>query len=262
MRTMQIIGTICIVLAAAFTIYISVIMLHRINSVVLKDTYIRVFRYELIICAVFLLLAFDLRFGFLTKPGAKVLKAAGWTIRIAAILFAAAVLFFFAKVAVGGFPRQKVTADHALVLGLALENGQPAPDLLYRLDTAEEYLKECPGGMLVLTGGNPDASGKTEAAAMNGILKERGVPKGKMLLEDKAKTTEQNFVNAAKIADPSRPVVVITNDYHMERAVSTAKKAGFMDIQRMPARSTALNYLANVVWEVIMMINELTLKKS
>jgi hypothetical protein len=29
----------------------------------------------------------------------------------------------------------------------------------------------------------------------------------------------------------------------------------------MPARSTALNYPANVVWEVIMMINELTLKK-
>ena len=106
------------------------------------------------------------------------------------------------------------------------------------------------------------ASGKTEAAAMNGILKERGVPEGKMLLEDKAKTTGQNFANAAKIADPSRPVVVITNDYHMERAVSTAKKAGFMDIQRMPARSTALNYPANVIWEVIMMINELTLKRK
>ncbi len=261
MRARQIIGTVCIVLALAFTIYISVVMLHRINTVVLKDAYIRVFRDELVICAVFLLLAFDIRFGFLSKPGAKVLNVAGWVVRVAVILFAAAVLFFFGKVTVSSLSRQPVTADHALVLGLALENGQPAPDLLYRLDTAEEYLKECPGGMLVLTGGNPDASGKTEAGAMGDILHQRGVPQDNMVLEDKAKTTRQNFINAAKIADPSRPVVVITSDYHMERAVQTAKKAGFMDIQRMPARSSALNYPANVMWEVIMMINELTLKK-
>ncbi len=47
-------------------------------------------------------------------------------------------------------------ADYAIVLGLALENGKPASDLLARLDTAREYLERYPEAHLILTGGNAE----------------------------------------------------------------------------------------------------------
>ena len=74
-------GDLLIVLVIAFTFYLTVIMTRRISAVVLKDSYIKIFRYELVICAVFLLLALDIRFGFLTK-GTGFLRIAGWTVRI------------------------------------------------------------------------------------------------------------------------------------------------------------------------------------
>ena len=114
-------GDLLIVLAAAFTIYLTVIMTHRINAVVLKDSYVKIFRYELVICGVFLLLALDIRFGFLTK-GTGFLRAAGWAARILLIFVTAAVLFFSGKITAGSFIRTAEPAKHALVLGLALED--------------------------------------------------------------------------------------------------------------------------------------------
>ena len=80
---------------------------------------------------------------------------------------------------------------------------------------------------MILTGGNADASGRTEAAVMREILAERGVADVRMILEDQAKSTKDNFKNTAQIIDPGKPVVLISSDYHMDRAVQTAKAAGF-----------------------------------
>ena len=43
-------------------------------------------------------------------------------------------------------------ADHAIVLGLALENRKPTDDLLARLNTAQAYLEKYPEAQLILTG--------------------------------------------------------------------------------------------------------------
>ena len=86
MKTRQILGDVLIFAAVLFTIYLSVIMIHRIRTVVLKDTYFSIFRYELLTCAIFLLFAFDLRFGFLTAMSFKALKIVGWLVRILVVL--------------------------------------------------------------------------------------------------------------------------------------------------------------------------------
>ena len=258
MKTRAILGNVLIFLAVAFTAYISIVMVRRINAVVLKDTYTRIFRYELVICAVFLVLALDVRFGFFTKMQPRALKAMGWVLRVAVILAAAVFLFFIGKVVVGSFIQTQAPATHAIVLGLALENGKPTEDLVSRLDTAEKYLRDNPDAKLILTGGNPDESGVTEAAAMRGILAERGVAQESMILEDQAASTNQNFRNAAQLVDPGEPVVLVSSNYHMDRAVQTAKKAGFTNILRLPAPSSIKFYGANVMWEVVMELNELT----
>ena len=149
-------------------------------------------------------------------------------------------------------------AEYVLVLGLALENGKPTADLISRLDTAENYWRANPESTLILTGGNPDRSGRTEAAVMRDILLERGVPEEKLTLEDQARTTKDNFRNAAQLIDPDEPVVLISSNYHMDRAVMTAKSAGFTHVLRLPAPSSALNFGANVMWEVVLEMNDLT----
>ena len=131
-----------------------------------------------------------------------------------------------------------------------------------RLDAAEAYLRENPQAVLILTGGNPDESGRTEAAVMRDLLAARGVAADRMVLEDRAEDTRENFRNTARLVDPGEPIVLISSNYHMDRAVRTAKRAGFAEVLRRPAPSSALHFGANVMWEVILELNEMTLKKQ
>ena len=261
MKARQIVGIVLVILTVAYTVYLVAVMIRRINAVVLKDNYIKVFRYELVACGILVLFALDVRFGLFTRLNPGVLKAAGWVLRVLVALAAGVLLFLAAKVTAGSLVRTGTTAKQAIVLGLALENGQPTADLQLRMDTAERYLRENPDGTLILTGGNPDGSGRTEAAVMRELLAARGVPEVRMVLEDRAETTKENFRNAAKIADPAEPVVLISSDYHMDRAAQTARSAGFTKVLRMPAPSSPLYFGANVLWEVILELNELTLRQ-
>ena len=76
--------------------------------------------------------------------------------------------------------------------------------------------------------------------------------------QKRAATTIDNFRNVANIIDPGKPVVFISSDYHMERAVMSAKKAGFANIRRLPAPSLFFEYGANMMSEVVLTLNELT----
>ena len=261
MNARESIGSILVILAAGFTVCLSAVMVRRIRAVALKDTYARAFRCELIACAVFLLLALDVRFGIFTigVPGA--LRAAGWILRAAVILAAAVFLTFIGRITVGGLIRTAAPARNAIVLGLALENGRPANDLIARLDAAEAYARENPDAALILTGGNPDSAGRTEAAVMREILLERGIAEERMILEDQAETTRENFRNTARMVDPREPIVLISSDYHMDRAVQAAKRAGFARVLRLPAPSSFIAFGANVMWEAIMEVNELLLRR-
>ena len=261
METKNIIGTVLIAVAVLFTAYLSVVMVRRIRAVVLKTAYRKVFRYELIVCVCFILCALDFRFGIFTIPGPDVLKAAGWAFRILVFIVTAVFLFFMARIAAAGCVHSQALARSAVVLGLALENGQPTDDLLSRLDAAAQFAKENPDAVLILTGGNPDESGRTEAAVMRNLLAERGVPENRMVPEDQAEDTKENFRNTARLVSPDEPIVLITSDYHMHRALRTAKNAGFTRVYRLPAPSSRRRYGANVMLEAMMELNELTLRQ-
>ena len=258
-RFRRIIGDILVALAVLLIADVVIVMLHKISAVVLKADYQKVFTYELILCAILLLLALDVRFNLFTRAKSGILRIVGWVPRTIVVLLALLIVFFSGKVIC--VMNTAGQADQAIVLGLALENGKPTDELLARLDTAQSYLGKYPGARLILTGGNADASGRTEAAVMREILAERGVADDRMILEDQAKSTKDNFRNTAQIIDPGEPVVLISSDYHMDRAVQTAKAAGFTNVQRLPAPSSLLSYGANVMSEVVLELNELTLKQ-
>ena len=260
-RIRRIIGDILLVLAILLTADVIIVMLHKINAVVLKADYREIFHYELILCADILLFALDVRFNLFTRSKRTIVRIAGWVLRIVVVLSTLVIVFFCGKVIRGSLINTAGPAENAIVLGLALENGRPTDDLLARLDTAQAYLEEYPEVHLILTGGNADESGRTEAAVMHDILTERGVSDEQMILEDQAESTKDNFRNTAQIINPGKPVVLISSNYHMDRAVQAAESAGFSDILRLPAPSSFCNFGSNVLWEVILELNELTLRK-
>lgn len=257
-RVRRVIGNILLVLAVLLIIDVAYVMPARINSVVLKADYREVFMYELILCAVLLLFALDVRFNLFTRWKPVILKAIGWILRAVIVLFSAVIIFFCGKVITGSLINTAGQADYAIVLGLALENGKPVPDLLARLTTAREYLEKYPEARLILTGGNADDSDQTEADVMRDILTQQGVPEDSLILEDQAQTTKENFRNIAGMITADEPVVMISSNYHMDRAVRNAAESGFARVMRLPAPSGFLAYGANMLSEVVLDLNDLT----
>ena len=258
----MVIGDILLVLAVLLAVDVAFVMPARISAVVLKSDYRKIFIYEIILCAVLLLFAADIRFNLFTRWQPVILRAVGWILRAVIVLAGVVIIFFCGKVVTGGMVNTAGQADYAIVLGLALENGKPAPDLLARLDTARAYLEKYPEARLILTGGNADESGRTEAAVMREILTERGVPEDRLILEDQAQTTKENFRNIAGIVSPEEPVVMISSDYHMDRAVRNASECGFSRVMRLPAPSSFLAYGANMLSEVVLDLNDFTKKQG
>ncbi len=261
-RGRRIAGDILLATAVLLTVDVAFVMPARINAVVLKADYRDVFMYQLILCAILLLFALDVRFNLFTRWKSAILRAVGRLLRAVVVLMSAVIVFFCGKVITGGVINTAGRADHALVLGLALENGEPAPDLLARLDTAEKYLEKYPGARLILTGGNADGSGRTEAAVMRDILTACGVPEDRLILEDRAQTTKENFGNIAAIVPAEEPVVLVSSNYHMDRAVRNASEGGFSHVMRLPAPSRFGAFGANMLWEVVLDLNDLAKQRA
>lgn len=253
----RIIGDILLAAVVFLIADVAFVMPARINAVVLKADYLKVFRYEIILCVILLLFALDIRFHLFSGWKPAILRILGWILRTVIILASAVIIFFCGKVIIGGMINTAGQADHAIVLGLALENGEPAPDLLARLDTARAYMEKYPEARLILTGGNADGSGRTEADVMHDILTGQGVPEDRLILEDRAKSTKENFRNIAAIVSAEAPVVMISSNYHMDRAVRTASENGFSHVMRLPAPSGLLAYGANMLSEVVLDLNSL-----
>jgi len=256
----RIIGDILLALSVLLAADVLLVMPAKINAVVLKSDYREVFTYELILCAVLLLFALDVRFSLFTRWKPVLLKGIGWVLRVVVALLSAVILFFCGKVTVGGLVNTAGRADYAIVLGLALENGKPAPDLVARLDTARAYLEKYPEAKLILTGGNADEPGRTEADVMRDLLAEKGVPDSRLILEDRAVSTKENFRNIIGMISKDEPVVMISSNYHMDRAVRIAAAEGFSGVMRLPAPSGFWAYGANMLSEVVLDLNDLIKK--
>ncbi len=249
-----ILGILSVILAGD----ISVVMLHRIKSVGNPHIYKKNYFAESLICMTLILSSFDIAFNLFTRWKNAFLKFFGWIFRLLTFAAALIVLFFSGKILIGSLLHSKKKAEYAIVLGMALENGKPTKDLLFRVDTAKKYLDENPDAKLILTGGNPKEGEITEAEVMQKLLIKRGVSKDRMILENQSVSTRQNFINTMKMIDASTPVALISSNYHMNRAVKIAKKAGFLHVYRYPSPSSVFPFATNVLWEVLHNINEYT----
>lgn len=134
--------------------------------------------------------------------------------------------------------------DYIIVLGAQVHADKPSVVLKYRLDEAILYLNENPETICIVSGGQGKNEPYSEAYGMEKYLTENGIDKERILLEDKSKTTEENLSNSRKYIPEDATVGIITNDFHMFRALQIAEKQGLSNVCGIAVDSTRF-YLPN-----------------
>lgn len=121
----------------------------------------------------------------------------------------------------------------AIVLGAGVHGTVPSRSLKARLEAALEYANDNPKAVLVLSGGQGRGEDVTEARCMYDWLVSRGVSGDRLILEERASSTEENLEFSKKILDGmgcTGGVCVITAGYHIARAKLMANDAGFTSV--------------------------------
>lgn len=115
----------------------------------------------------------------------------------------------------------------ALVLGVELDaDDAPTEELARRVMAAARAYRGGACASLVLCGGCLPGHRRSEAEVMARMLAALGVPKRNLILEDQSRDTMENCRNAAALLGGTGRVLVVTSDYHLRRAVMTARRAG------------------------------------
>lgn len=154
------------------------------------------------------------------------MKAVNFVLTAGALL---PVAVFAVTEAVASKGNSKGEKDYLLILGHALENDAASPVLQERCKKAAVYLKENESTLAIACGG---ITGKTQTKSEAEVIKElliaEGISEERIILEDKSKTTAENFYNAKKLMDEAGEVRValLSSDYHLLRARILAKICG------------------------------------
>lgn len=163
--------------------------------------------------------------------------------KLAVTAVGAGVAIFTAKAAsVGKQSLNDEFCDVLIILGGKVEGAEPSSDLEIRIDKAAEYLKMHPCCTAIATGGNfrknQDIS---EAECIKRNLIQQGVDGERIIIEDKATTTYENFSNSLKIIEDlniQNPIIgILSNDYHLYRASMIAEESGINNPVLIGAKS-------------------------
>lgn len=120
-----------------------------------------------------------------------------------------------------------IQQDATLALGQPVVN--EAGD---RLLAAAALARLYPEAPLVLSGGSARIVGSddyTEAQGMAEVLVALGVPRERLVLEDRSKNTWQNALYSREIAEPQpgETWLLVTSAWHMPRSMGVFRQAGF-----------------------------------
>lgn len=117
-------------------------------------------------------------------------------------------------------------ADYLLILGGPLQGDKPSELLYERIKTAAAYLKEHPQMQAVCSGGIKGKNQRlSEAQIMKNALLELGIEEQRIILEEQAKTTLQNFRFTKQLVGADAKVIYVTSAFHIWRSAFIMEKA-------------------------------------
>lgn len=127
------------------------------------------------------------------------------------IVYSAAVCF------VGQTDTATGREDYVIVLGAGLNGTEPSPILESRLDKAIEYMNKNSSATAIVSGGQGRGELISEAKAMANYMMLHGINEERILLEDEAQSTYENFLNSKEATEDGN-VVFVTNEFHVFRS--------------------------------------------
>ena len=123
------------------------------------------------------------------------------------------------------------TCQYIVVLGAKVNGTAPSLSLQDRIRAAANYLTDHPEVIAILSGGQGDDEGISEAECMFRELSALGIPEDRLWLEDKATSTWENLTFSLNLIEKrtgSRPekLGILSSEYHLYRASLFAADCG------------------------------------
>ena len=138
----------------------------------------------------------------------------------------------------------KENLDYIIVLGAQVKTSGPSIVLKYRLDKALEYMDENPETICIVSGGQGHNEPYSEAEGMAQYMMAQGMPEERIIKEDQSKTTEQNISYSMKYIEKGASIGLVTNNFHVYRALQIAEHQNVENIYGIAADSSAF-YMPN-----------------
>lgn len=152
-------------------------------------------------------------------------------------------------------------SDYLILLGGGINKYGELPTLVKnRCKIAAKYLNMHPDVICVVTGGTLKWLPYPEAPAIKRELEKNGVESSRILVEDQALDTIQNFQYSCKKLEQfggkstqeilDSRIIIVTNYFHLRRAERLASRMGFQNIKGLPAHVGSITIVHAYVREV------------
>ncbi len=120
--------------------------------------------------------------------------------------------------------------DYLIVLGASVYKDGPSPGLTRRINAVMKCLDDHPDAIIIASGGQGRDEPISEARCIRDELVKRGVDPARIVQEDRATDTRENIAfSKALMARPDAQVGIVTNNYHVWRALRLARRAGLVN---------------------------------
>ncbi len=151
-------------------------------------------------------------------------------------------------------PTHPVGPETAVVLGCQVIGTSPSRMLSRRIAAAKAYLDENPEAACVLSGGQGEDEGCSEAECMYNALTEQGIDPARLYIEDRSTSTAENIAFSWEIMRENglNPyAAIVTDGYHQARAQKLMLEIGDKKPHAVNAKTPLLLFPGNVVREMI-----------
>jgi uncharacterized SAM-binding protein YcdF (DUF218 family) len=123
---------------------------------------------------------------------------------------------------------QAAPADCIIVLGAAVQDGQPSPVFAERIRHGVNLFHAGMAPVIIFTGGLGDADSLAESRVASDFAVSLGVPASAILREENSRTTRQNLLEARTLmhAHGFQSALIVSDPLHLRRSLWMAEDLG------------------------------------
>ena len=146
--------------------------------------------------------------------------------------------------------------DYVIVLGAHVRTTGPSKALALRLNKALEYARENPDTIFIVSGGQGSNEPATESSVMKKYLLEHGMAEHRIVEEDRSTNTRENLIFSKELIPDGSSVGIISNGFHICRALYLAETLGYENASGIPAKSDLPTQPANLLREFFAVVKD------